>query len=124
MKGDTTMRVSFKENKLTIVTDISKELAAKNPRMVLKDEKGNEVYTVAKAADSTRPSICGYGLQYNTVVDGNVAVEMFVPDGITLEQVKKDLGSSLLAAETNIPKIAAEIAAHTAAVDALFAEAE
>ena len=111
------MRISYQGNILTIVIDIDTETVKKNPRLVAKDEKGNEVYRVAVSDEA---SITQHGITCNATVDGQLAAVIVFPLNTELEEVKARLGASLLLAAKYVPQIATEVATFAAEVDGLF----
>ena len=114
------MTTKLDGNVLTVVTPISKDLADKTlSPMIAKDENGNEVcrVTLNKAG---KGSISAFGLECNTVVDGNLAVQMIVPMDTTLDEVKAAYGKDLVEVSKWIDKVAENVEKEIAAVDAIF----
>lgn len=115
------MTTTLNGNVLTVVTPISKELADQTlSPMIAKDENGNEVcrVTLNKAGKGT---ISSFGLECNTVVDGNLAVQMIIPMDTTLDEVKAVYGKALVEISKWIDKVAENMKSEVDAVNAIFA---
>lgn len=118
------MKVTFENNLLTVVTDLS-EASAKSgiTRLVSKDDKGNDVYGVSQSTSGVA-TVDHRFLVTNAVIDGKLAVQVLLKDGTTLEEVKKTYGANLVTAKKEIAKIAAAVVAESATIDEIFAVAE
>ena len=115
------MKVSFKNNTLTVVTDLKKEVVESgfsNLRAV--DGKGNQVFAVEANKDGYA-TLSTFSLTGNAYIDGNLAAVMVFPMDTTLADVQKKYGEALLAADQYIPQIATEAADKSAAIGKLFA---
>lgn len=119
------MVVKFEENILKVVTNITKESVEKGlcPTKVT-DDKGNEVYRVAVRTDGSKGSIDTNGIVLNSYVDGKAAFVELVPDGTTLDSIKKKYGQALVLAAKYTESVAAEANASAEAIDAIFTDAQ
>lgn len=119
------INVTLKENVLTVVTPIKKEVADKAfSRMIAKDEDGNEVLCVVQDKNG-KGDISAFGLTCNTVVDGCLATVMILPEKTTMNDVKKLYGKDLVHIDENIEAIVQAVEKEIAAIDDIFeAEAE
>lgn len=118
------IKVTYKNNTLTVTTDISTKVFARarhNQRSV-KDEKGNDLfsaYVVPYAADSA--SLTKTSIPFNTVDDNDcVGLTAVMPVGYTKEDLLNQFGESLLAAKKYLPIIAAAAATEEADLEALL----
>jgi len=120
------MRVSYVNNVLTVVTDISEDTVKKGiASLSVKDDKQNELYRVNITASPNAASIGKYGMTCNTYVDGKAAVIMVMPIGTELEDVQRVFGESLVEATKYTGIIASAAAEKEAAIAAIFsADAE
>lgn len=114
------MKVSYKNNVLTVVTDISKATIEKGVASLrAKDEKGNEVFGVSI-------SVCGearineHSITCNAFVDGKAAVVAVMPMDCTLDDVQRMYGKALVAANKYTAQIAAQACAEEETIAALF----
>lgn len=119
------MKVSVNEatNIVTIETEVKKEVMDKAMKTVavLKDDNGNDLYAleITKKAEGT---VSSCGMTCNAEVDGYLAVTMILPeDQATKDAVKKAMGVNLVKAKAMLPKLAAQLEAEAAALDAIFA---
>ena len=116
------MKVSIKNNVLTIATGINAE-AAKNQDTTLTDEKGNVIYKVFTAL-AGNPDISTTGIVCNNIVDGELAVTMLLPVHRPDDYIKRAFGRELIAAKKYLPAIAEKVATNEAALDAIVSEIE
>ena len=115
------MRVSYVNNVLTVVTDISEDTVKKGiAPLSVKDDKQNEVYRVNMTDNPNAASIGKYGMTCNTFVDGKAAVVTVMPVGTTLEDVQKEYGEALVEATKYTGIIASAAAEKEAAIAAIF----
>lgn len=118
------MNVSFKNNTLTVVTGISKEVITKGMAdLAAKDEKGNELYRVSVAKDN-QGKLDAFGMTTNVFIDGKAAVVLIENADVTIADVQKKYGEALIAAAKYTDVIATAAAAKEAEIAALFTEAE
>ena len=120
------MRVSYVNNVLTVVTDISEDTVKKGiASLSVKDDKQNELYRVKVSGDPDAANITKFGLVCNAFVDGKAAVVMVLPIGTKLEDVQRMFGEALVEATKYTGIIASAAAEKEAAIAAIFnAEAE
>lgn len=120
------MRVSYVNNVLTVVTDISEDTVKKGiASLSVKDDKQNELYRVNMTANPNAANISKYGLTCNTFVDGKAAVVMVMPVETELEEVQKVFGEALVEATKYTGIIASAAAEKEASIAAIFsADAE
>ena len=120
------MRIKYENNTVTIDTEIAASLldGAKGGILKCKDDKGNDVYAVAKTERADALSeLKEFFFPVNAVsTEGNAMLVAVVPMDVTVEDIKKDYGTALVAASKSLPVIAAEYAHFNETVDALFAE--
>ena len=117
------MRVSIKENVLTVVTDILKATADKGiANLTATDEKGNQMYKVCMSTGS--PSIEEFGIVCNSVVDGKLAVVIVEKMETTEAEIKKKYGKALVKGSKYLAAIAAQAQQEEAAIDAIFETAQ
>ena len=114
------MKVSFKNNVLTVVTDISKRTIEKGiASLKAKDEKGNEVFGVGisrhgEAIINENCIVC------NAFIEGKAAVVAVMPMETTMEDVQRMYGKALVAANKYTAQIAAQACAEEETIAALF----
>lgn len=116
------MKVTVKENVLTINTGIAATAAAK--KRVVTDEKGTTQLYILVNSQGATPTLDVKGITCNSIVDGNLALQMLLPAGRDEKYVRNEYGSALIAAKKFIGKIAAEIKAENDALDGIMAEVE
>ena len=116
------MKVSIKNNVLTITTGINAE-AAKNQDTTLTDEKGNVIYKVFTALEGN-PDISATGIVCNNIVDGELAVTMLLPVHRPDDYIKRAFGKELITAKKYLPAIAERVAANEAELEAIVAVIE
>lgn len=115
------LNVTLQENVLTVVTPITKETADKAySKLAAYDEDGNMVCVVDTAEDG-KGSISRYGLNCNTVVDGKLAVQMIMPMGVTMDDVKEMYGQALLEVNKHIDDVVSGAEKEIEAIDNIFA---
>ena len=118
------MKVSFKNNVLTVVTDIAKATVEKGiASLKAKDEKGNEVFGVSISKDGNA-RISENSLTCNAYVDGKAAVVAVMPMETTMEDVQRQYGKALVAANKYTAQIAAQACAEEETIAALFTSDE
>lgn len=118
------MKVSFKNNVLTVVTDIAKATVEKGiASLKAKDEKGNEVFGVSISRDGNA-RISENSLTCNAYVDGKAAVVAVMPMETTMEDVQRQYGKALVAANKYTAQIAAQASAEEETIAALFTSDE
>lgn len=118
------MKVSFKNNVLTVVTDIAKATVEKGiASLKAKDEKGNEVFGVSISKDGNA-RISENSLTCNAYVDGKAAVVAVMPMETTMEDVQRMYGKALVAANKYTAQIAAQACAEEETIAALFTSDE
>lgn len=116
------MKVTVKENVLTVNTGIA-AMAVKGTRAIT-DEKGTIQLYILKNSQGDMPTLDVKGIVCNSVVDGNLALQMLLPADRKDCYVRNAYGSALIAAKKFIGKIAAEIKAENDALDAIMGEVE
>ena len=118
------MTVSFKNNVLTVVTDIAKATIEKGiASLKAKDEKGNEVFGVGisrhgEAIINENCIVC------NAFIEGKAAVVAVMPMETTMEDVQRMYGKALVAANKYTAQIAAQATAEEETIAALFTSGE
>ena len=116
------MRVSVEENRVVVVTDISKACLAKSyTDLTAKDEKGNELYKICVNTEG-KGNIGSCGCVINTFVDGMAAIAITLPMGVALEDVKRTYGKALINLKKYSLVIASAAEAEEAAVEEIFAQ--
>ena len=114
------MKVSFKNNVLTVVTDIAKATIEKGiASLIAKDEKGNDIFGVSISKDGNA-NICANSIKCNAFIEGKAAVVMVMPMGTTMEDVQRQYGKELVAANKYTAQIAAQASAEEETIAALF----
>ena len=111
-------------NVLTVKTGVKEEIFKKmvSAAAILKDDKNNDLYLLNRSKDGSA-GISSVGLTCNTVIDGELAITMVLPEASAdMDTVKRDFGPALVKAKEMLPKLNAQISAEVAAVDAIFAE--
>ena len=117
------MRVSYVNNVLTVVTDISEDTVKKGiASLSVKDDKQNELYRVKVTDCPDAANITKFGLTCNTFVNGKAAVIMVLPVDTTLEDVQRKYGEALVEAAKYTGIIASAAAEKEAAITAIFGE--
>lgn len=120
------MKIKYENNTVTIDTGIAASLldSVRGGILKCKDDKGNDVYAVAKT--DRRDALSGLTASFFPVnavsTEGNAMLVAVVPMHVTVDDIKKDYGTALVAASKTLPVIAAEYAHFNEAVDALFTE--
>lgn len=116
------MKTTLKENVLTVETPIKKETADKAfSTLGAYDKDGNQVCCVA-VDKSGNGSISRFGLVCNTVVNDHLAVQLIMPMGTTMDDVKKQYGQALVEVGKYIDEVATNAEKEIAAIDAIFTE--
>lgn len=117
------MRVSFENNVLTVVTDISEATVKKGiASLTATDEKGNQLYKVVITDAPESANVGKYGMVCNAFVDGKAAMIKVLPTGTTIESVQKDFGEALIEATKYTGTIASNAAEKEAAIAAIFTD--
>lgn len=118
------MKVSFKNNVLTVVTDIAKTTVEKGiASLKAKDEKGNEVFGVgiSRSGEALINENC---IVCNAFIEGKAAVVAVMPMEVTMEDVQRMYGKALVAANKYTAQIAAQASAEEETIAALFTSDE
>lgn len=114
------MKVTLKDNVLTIVTDVDASVIAKKS-VQLQDEKGNATYCFTKMhTEDADAELSKYGITCNTIVDGKAAMHLVVPQEKTLEAVKEELADVLIALNAASTQLNKEATEKKNMVDAFF----
>ena len=88
----------------------------------LKDEKGNDVFTLGIKMDKEAGTIGSTFLECNGYdTDGNLVVTIPVAEDAKLEDLKAKYGRALVYAADKVEKLADQMAKESRAVDAIFA---
>lgn len=117
------MTTTLNANVLTVNTGISKELADKAfSSMSAYDKDNNEVCRIEFDKNGGEGKIRSYGLTCNTVVDGNLAVQIVLPMEMTMDDVKKMYGKALVEVSQHIETIKTSLNAEIAAINGIFSE--
>ena len=115
------MTVKFENNVLTVVTEISKAVVEKGfSNLKAKNDDGVDVYAVSVAKDG-KAALNGFSMTGNTYIGDKLAVTMVMPMGTTMEDVQREYGEALLAADKYTKQIAEEAATKKAQIEGLFA---
>lgn len=116
------MKVTYKDNVLKVITDISKATYDKGvASLTAKDDKGNHLYRVS-FNNAGEAGINNTSLTCNSVVDGKLAVVIVMPADMTLAEVQKNIGANLVNAKKYSEVIAAQADASVAAIETIFEE--
>lgn len=114
------MKTTMNQNVLTIETPIKKEVADKAfSELKAFNKDGDQVCCVVVSKDGVA-GISRYGLTCNTVVNGNLAVQMVMPMDTTMEDVKRKYGQALVEVGKYIDEVADNAEKEIAAIDAIF----
>ena len=120
VKSDCAFEASYKDNVLTVVTDITKESVEKGiSNLKATDDKGNEVYAVGVDKNGTG-SISDFGIVGNTFIDGKLALTMVLPMDTKQADVERTYGEKILAAKKYSEQIASDAKAKEDEIAALF----
>ena len=116
------VKATFKNNVLTVVTDLEAKLVTKKP-IVLTDREERPNFVVGMSGkDSTDWKILNNEFKGNTAIDGKLAIVAVFPASMTEEKIKDTYGDALLIAETAL-MVASHNAELTAAgIDEIFSE--
>ena len=118
------MKVKFEGNTLTINTGVPVSIL-EHGCVKLKDDKGNDVYTVAKI-ESTENILVSLGKRLfpvNSVdAEGNAQLVAVVKMGVSLDTIKHEIGDDLIAAAEYLPSLVADVRAKEAQLDEMFEE--
>ena len=116
------MRVKVEENRMVVVTDISKSCIEKGyTDLTARDEKGNELYKVCVNTEGNG-SIGSCGCVINTFVDDMAAIAITLPMDVELDDVKRTFGKALANLKKYSLIIAGAAEAEEAAVEEIFAQ--
>lgn len=117
------MNTTLNANVLTVNTGISQELADKAfSSMSAYDKDGNEVCRIELDKNGGEGKIRSYGLTCNTVVDGNLAVQIVLPMETTMDDVKKMYGKALVEVSKHIEAIKTSLNAEITAINGIFTQ--
>lgn len=116
------MNVSYKNNTLTVVTDVTKAVIARGiAALEAKNDKQDTVYTVSAPVEgNNKASISIFGINTNCFIDDKAAAVIVMPVETTQADVEKKYGKALLAARKYIPVIAASATAEEIEITSLF----
>ena len=115
--------VSYKDNVLKFVSPITKESIEKGiGEMIVRDEKDpNEIlYFASVCGASGEGRIFDTSVVFNTYVDDKAAVIIVLPMGTTKEDVMKQYGEKLIAAEKYTKQIAEAMTAKEKEIEEAF----
>lgn len=88
----------------------------------LKDEKGNDIFTLSIKTDKEAGAIGSTFLECNGYdTNGNLVVTIPVAEDAKLEDLKVKYGRALVYAADKVEKLAEQMAKESRAVDAIFA---
>lgn len=113
------MKAKFENQVFTFKTDIPETFRTELPLKV-KGKDGEVVYQID--VDNT-PQLSKFGIKCNAVIDGCLAVQAVLPYEATLEDVKKQYGLALVAANAYIPIALDAKAQELEVIDACFESA-
>lgn len=121
------MKVSYKNSIVTINTGI-KLSTIKNHggQLKLKDDKGNDTYVVFyDESPMASGRLTDKMFPINGVDnEGNAVLNVVTPIGASLDEVKRELGAVLIAAEEVLPQISALVADFEGKVNSIFEAVE
>ena len=116
------MNVSFKDNTLKVVTDITRAaVEAGISDLTAKDEKGNAKYAVVISKNG-KGNLDTFGMTCNAYIEDKAAVVVVLPVDTTQADVQKQYGEALIAAAKYTEQIASEAGSKAEAIAALFTE--
>lgn len=119
------MKIAYENNTVTIDTEVKASVLedAKNGVLTLKDDKGNDVFALAKVdSPCAITQLTERVMPVNAMsADGNALLVAVMPTDVELKDIKKMYGAALVAAKEAVPQIAANAAHFAEEVDALFA---
>lgn len=117
------MKVTFKDNVLTINSGIPAEALVANAHISLAED-GEEVYA-ARFVEGCAGSVDNYSLTANSIdADGIAQVVIVLPTDYDLDVLKEVYGDALVNASKYLPKIAEQAAEYKATVDRIFNDIE
>ena len=120
VKSENAFKVTYTDNVLTVVTDITKETVEKGiSNLKAKDEKGNDAYAVTVDKNGSG-YITDFGIACNTFVDGKLTLTKVLPMDTKIEDVHRQFGELILAAKKFTAQIASEASAKEAEIAGLF----
>ena len=116
------MRVKVEENRMVVVTDISKSCIEKGyTDLTARDEKGNELYKICVNTEGNGSIGC-CGCVINTFVDGMAAIAITLPMDVELDDVKRTFGKALANLQKYSLVIAGAAEDEEAAIEEIFAQ--
>lgn len=116
------VKATFKNNVLTVVTDLEAKLVAKKP-IVLTDREERPNFVVGMSEkDSTDWKILNNEFKGNTAIDGKLAIVAVFPASMTEEKIKDTYGEALLVAETALMVANNNAEVTAAGIDEIFSE--
>lgn len=116
------VKATFKNNVLTVVTDLEAKLVTKKP-IVLTDREERPNFVVGMSEkDSTDWKILNNEFKGNTAIDGKLAIVAVFPASITEEKIKDTYGEALLVAETALMVANNNAEVTAAGIDEIFSE--
>ena len=120
------MKITYENNTVTIDTEVKASVLedAKNGVLTLKDDKGNDVFALAKVNSPCAISqLTEKVMPVNAVsTEGNALLVAVMPTDVELKDIKKMYGAALVAAKNAVPQIAADAIHFAEEVNALFTE--
>lgn len=120
------MKITYENNTVTIDTEVKASVLedAKNGVLTLKDDKGNDVFALAKVDSPCAISqLTEKVMPVNAVsAEGNALLVAVMPTDVELKDIKKMYGAALVAAKNAVPQIAADAIHFAEEVNALFTE--
>lgn len=116
------VKATFKNNVLTVVTDLEAKLVAKKP-IVLTDREERPNFVVGMSEkDNTDWKILNNEFKGNTAIDGKLAIVAVFPASMTEEKIKDTYGEALLVAETALMVANNNAEVTAAGIDEIFSE--
>lgn len=116
------VKATFKNNVLTVVTDLEAKLVTKKP-IVLTDREERPNFVVGMSEkDSTDWKILNNEFKGNTAIDGKLAIVAVFPASMTEEKIKDTYGEALLVAETALMVANNNAEVTAAGIDEIFSE--
>lgn len=116
------VKATFKNNVLTVVTDLEAKLVAKKP-IILTDREERPNFAVGMSEkDSTDWKILNNEFKGNTAIDGKLAIVAVFPASMTEEKIKDTYGEALLVAETALMVASSNAELTAEGIDEIFSE--
>lgn len=117
------MKVTFKDNVLTINSGIPAETLLANAHLALAED-GEEVYAV-RFREGCAGNVDNYSLTANSIdADGIAQAVIIMPTDYDLDVIKEVYGDALVNASKYLPKLAEQAAEYKATVDRIFNDIE